>query len=111
MSTLDHIFHALSDPNRRAVIARLASGDATVSELQEPLSISQPSISRHLKVLEDAGIISTRIEGSARPRRIDPAAFVEISEWLDQYRAVWARNFERLDTYLEEVKRSGEHED
>ncbi len=104
MSSLDNIFHALSDPTRRALLARLTEGEATVDQLRRPFNISQPSISRHLKVLEDAGLISTRIEGTARPRRIEPAAFGAISDWLEQYRAVWEQNYARLDSLLETLK-------
>ncbi|WP_299555700.1 metalloregulator ArsR/SmtB family transcription factor [uncultured Tateyamaria sp.] len=104
MSSLDHVFHALSDPTRRALLARLVEGEATVAELLQPFEISQPSISRHLKVLEDAGLISTRISGNARPRRIEPAAFEAISDWLEQYRMIWSENYARLDDVLETMK-------
>ncbi len=104
MQTLDTVFKALSDPTRRAILARLASGEATVDEISEPFEMSQPSISRHLKVLESAGLISTRIVGSARPRRIEAAAFSAIDEWLESYRSIWDANYARLDKVLEELK-------
>jgi len=105
---LDQAFLALSDPTRRAILARLLDGEATVNELAEPFEMSQPSISRHLKVLEDAGLISTRIAGTARPRRIQPGAFIAISDWLERYRVMWSENYARLDAVLEEL---GGHED
>ena len=104
MPSLDHIFHALSDPTRRALLARLAESEATVDELVRPFDISQPSMSRHLKVLEEARLISTRIDGTARPRRIEAEAFGAISDWLEQYRSVWEANYARLDDLLEELK-------
>ena len=105
MKSLDTIFQALSDPTRRAILARLRQGEATVDEIREPFEMSQPSISRHLKVLEEAGLITTRIEGTSRPRRIEPAAFESIEDWLKQYRAIWQANYTRLDDVLEELKR------
>lgn len=104
MLSLDPIFSALSDPTRRALLARLAQGEATVDELAAPFDISQPAISRHLKILEDANLISTRIAGTSRPRRLNPKAFTEIESWLDGYRAVWADNFARLDDVLAQIK-------
>lgn len=105
MTNLDSVFQALADPTRRAILARLIEGDATVDEIREPFAMSQPSISRHLKVLENAGLISTRIEGTSRPRRIEPAAFNAIEDWLKQYREIWQANYARLDDVLEEIKR------
>ncbi len=104
MPSLDHIFHALSDPTRRAILTRLMEGEATVDELCKPFNVSQPSISRHLKVLEEAGMISARIAGTARPRRIEPAAFGAIADWLGRYRAVWEDNYMRLDGLLDDLK-------
>jgi DNA-binding transcriptional ArsR family regulator len=101
MSTLDHAFAALADPTRRAIIARLAEGEATVQDLARPFSISQPAISRHLKVLEDAGLIETRTEGTARPRRLKPDAVEALWDWLGQYRALWEAQFQRLDAVLD----------
>lgn len=105
MSLLDQTFAALADPTRRAILAQLAEGEATVSELMVPFEISQPAISRHLKVLEKAGLISTHIDGPARPRRIEGAQLAAATEWLEQYRAVWTRNFAQLDDVLEDMKR------
>ncbi len=104
MTSLDHMFLALSDPTRRAILARLAEGEATVNELKRPFDMSQPSISRHLKVLEEAGLITTRVAGTARPRRIEPAAFVAISKWLESYQDIWAANYDRLDAVLDDLK-------
>lgn len=101
MPPLDQSFAALADPTRRAIIARLAQGEATVQDLARPFSISQPAISRHLKVLEDAGLIETRINGTARPRRLKPDAVEALWDWLGQYRALWERQFERLDAVLD----------
>ncbi len=103
MTTLDQSFAALSDPTRRALVARLAEGEATVQELARPFAISQPAISRHLKVLEDAGLIETRIEGTARPRRLKPEAVAALWDWLGQYRALWELQFEKLDAVLDEL--------
>jgi DNA-binding transcriptional ArsR family regulator len=88
MITLDQSFAAFADPTRRAIVARLAMGEATVQDLARPFSISQPAISRHLKVLEEAGLIETRIFGTARPRRLKPDAVEALWDWLGQYRAV-----------------------
>ncbi|MDD7973697.1 ArsR/SmtB family transcription factor [Roseinatronobacter alkalisoli] len=104
MVKLDSVFHALADPTRRAILARLIEGEATVDEIREPFAMSQPSISRHLKVLEQAGLISARIEGTSRPRRIEPVAFAVIEDWLEQYRAIWQANYARLDEVLTELK-------
>jgi DNA-binding transcriptional ArsR family regulator len=101
MTTLDQSFAALADPTRRAIIARLAEGEATVQDLARPFSISQPAVSRHLKVLEEAGLIETRIEGTARPRRLKPAAVGTLWDWLGQYRTLWEVQFQRLDAVLD----------
>ena len=85
----DLAFLALSDPTRRAILSRLALGEAGVAELCAPFAISQPAISRHLKVLEKAGLIETRISGTARPRRLNPLAIEALWDWLGQYRALW----------------------
>jgi DNA-binding transcriptional ArsR family regulator len=103
---MDQSFAALADPTRRAIIARLAEGEATVQELAKPFAISQPSISRHLKVLEEAGLIETRIEGTARPRRLKPEAVAELWGWLGQYRALWEVQFGKLDAVLDEMSRT-----
>ena len=103
MQTLDAVFQALSDPTRRAILARLVEGEATVDQICAPFEMSQPSISRHLKVLENAGLISTRIDGSARPRRIEVEPFSAIRDWLEQYRAIWDANYARLDDVLDQL--------
>jgi DNA-binding transcriptional ArsR family regulator len=103
MPDLDASFAALADPTRRAILARLARGEATVQDLARPFSISQPAISRHLKVLEDAGLIETRIQGTARPRRLKPDAMAQLWHWLGQYRALWEAQFQRLDTVLDSL--------
>jgi DNA-binding transcriptional ArsR family regulator len=101
MTILDQSFSALADPTRRAIIARLAEGEATVQDLARPFSISQPAISRHLKVLEEAGLIETRIQGTARPRRLKPQAVAALWDWLGQYRALWEVQFQRMDAVLD----------
>jgi DNA-binding transcriptional ArsR family regulator len=103
MPALDQSFAALSDPTRRAIVARLAKGEATVQDLARPFAISQPAISRHLKVLEEAGLIQTRIDGTARPRRLNPQAVAQLWDWLGQYRALWEAQFQRLDTVLDQL--------
>jgi DNA-binding transcriptional ArsR family regulator len=101
---LDATFAALADPTRRAILARLAEGEATVMELAEPFAISQPAISKHLKVLEKAGLISTGHDAQRRPRRIEPAALEAASQWLERYREIWEANYARLDALLETMK-------
>lgn len=103
MPDLDASFAALADPTRRAILARLAEGEATVQDLARPFAISQPAISRHLKVLEDAGLIETRIHGTARPRRLKPDAMAQLWDWLGQYRALWESQFQRLDAVLDSL--------
>jgi DNA-binding transcriptional ArsR family regulator len=105
-SRLDAAFLALSDPTRRAILARLALGEASVTELAQPFAISQPAISKHLKVLERAGLISVGQDAQRRPRRLEGQALAEASAWLEQYRAIWEANFERLDHLLEEMQRT-----
>lgn len=102
MINLDDTLMALADPTRRAIVARLAEGEATVAQLAAPFAISQPAISRHLKVLEAAGLIETRVAGSARPRRINPAAVDDIWTWLSAFRRTLATNYDRLDRLLED---------
>lgn len=97
---LDAVFAALADPTRRAILARLATGDASVAELARPFAMSQPAISKHLKVLERAGLISAGHVAQRRPRRIEGAPMAEASAWLEKYRAVWDANYERLDALL-----------
>ena len=101
---LDATFAALADPTRRAILARLASGEASVSELASPFSMSQPAISKHLKVLERAGLVSRGQEAQRRPRRLEAAPLGEATAWLERYRKFWEGNYERLDAVLEELK-------
>jgi DNA-binding transcriptional ArsR family regulator len=101
---LDATFAALADPTRRAILARLAEGEATVMELAEPFAISQPAISKHLKVLENAGLISTGQDAQRRPRKIEPAALEAANQWLERYREIWEANYARLDQLLETLK-------
>ena len=101
---LDATFLALADPTRRAILARLARGDASVTELAEPFAISQPAISKHLKILERAGLITVGQDAQRRPRRFEGKPLVEASAWLERYRASWEANFARLDGVLEELQ-------
>lgn len=101
---LDATFAALADPTRRAILARLAEGEATVMELAAPFAISQPAISKHLKVLEHAGLISTAQDAQRRPRRLEPAALQAANAWIERYREIWEANYARLDTLLETLK-------
>ena len=103
---LDATFLALADPTRRAILARLARGEASVSELAAPFAMSQPAISKHLKMLERAGLISVGQDAQRRPRRIDGKPLAEASAWLERYREIWETNFQRLDGLLEELQRS-----
>ena len=102
--TLDATFAALADPTRRAILARLALGEASVTELAEPFAMSQPAISKHLKVLELAGLVSRGRDAQRRPRRLEPRPLAEASQWLERYRAFWEGSFQRLDAVLEEMK-------
>jgi DNA-binding transcriptional ArsR family regulator len=102
---LDATFLALADPTRRAILARLARGEASVTELAEPFAISQPAVSKHLKVLERAGLITVGQDAQRRPRRFEGKPLAEASAWLERYRASWEANFERLDEVLEELQR------
>ena len=101
---LNTTFAALADPTRRAIIARLASGEASVAELAEPFAISQPAISKHLKVLERAGLISRSQDAQRRPRRLEAKPLAEATGWLETYRKLWEGNFRRLDDLLDELK-------
>lgn len=103
-SQLDATFSALSDPTRRAILARLASGEATVNELAEPFDITQPAISKHLKVLERAGLIVCGHDAQRRPRRLDPKPLADAIGWIENYRRLWEAAFARLDGVLEELK-------
>lgn len=100
MPSLDAAFSALADPTRRAILARLASGEVTVMELAEPFEMTQPAISRHLKVLEGAGLIVRRVDGTKRPCRLAPGGIAEIDRWLEMLRRASAKNYDRLDEVL-----------
>jgi DNA-binding transcriptional ArsR family regulator len=101
---LDVTFAALADPTRRAILARLVEGEASVSALAEPFTMSQPVISKHLKVLERAGLISRGRDAQRRPCRIEARPLAEANRWLEAYRRVWEGNYQRLDALLEELK-------
>jgi DNA-binding transcriptional ArsR family regulator len=101
---LDATFRALADPTRRAILARLAGGEASVSELAEPFDMSQPAISKHLKILERAELISVGRDGQRRPRRIEATPLVEATDWIERCRETWEASFERLDALLDELK-------
>src|SRR5690349_2160205 len=102
---LDATFAALADPTRRAILARLALGEATVMELAEPFAMSQPAISKHLKVLERAGLISRGRDAQRRPARLEARPLAEANAWLENYRRFWEGSFQRLDDLLDEMKR------
>jgi DNA-binding transcriptional ArsR family regulator len=101
---LSNTFAALADPTRRAILARLASGEASVTELAKPFDMSMPAISKHLKVLERAGLIAHGREAQWRPRRLEPTALKEVHEWVEHYRQFWEQSFDRLDAYLHKLK-------
>jgi len=101
---LDATFAALADPTRRAILARLATGEASVAELAAPFAISQPAVSKHLKVLERAGLISIGQDAQRRPRKIEARPLREANAFLEQYRALWEMNFVRLDALLDEMQ-------
>jgi len=111
MHSLDAAFSALADPTRRAILARLAQGEATVMELAEPFKMTQPAVSQHLKVLEDAGLVVGRVEGAKRPRRLAKAGIEAMDQWLAMLRKALERNYDRLDEVLvsmEKHERRGE---
>lgn len=101
---LDATFAALADPTRRAILAQLASGEASVNDLAKPFKMSQPAISRHLKVLERAGLVRTGLDRQKRPRRIEAAPLQEANAWLEKYRKFWEVRYDALDLLLEEMK-------
>jgi DNA-binding transcriptional ArsR family regulator len=101
---LDATFAALADPTRRAILARLASGEATVTELARPFAISQPAVSKHLKVLERAGLIAGGVDAQRRPRRLEAKPLADAGVWLDRYRQLWEARFRGLDGLLQEMK-------
>jgi DNA-binding transcriptional ArsR family regulator len=104
-AALDATFQALSDPTRRAILARLAQGEASVMELAEPFAMSQPAISKHLKVLENAGLISRGRDAQRRPCKLEAAPLAEATGWLIEYRKFWEKQFGQLDDLLDELKR------
>ena len=104
LDPLTETFGALADPTRRAILARLSLGEATVMQLSEPFSISGPAISKHLKVLERAGLITRGREAQWRPCRIEPKALREVDDWLEKYRGLWEERFDRLEHYLGELQ-------
>ena len=104
MDSLSETFAALADPTRRAILARLASGEASVTELARPFDMSMPAISKHLKVLERAGLIARGREAQWRPCRLEPAPLKQASDWIEGYRRFWEESFDRLDAYLVELK-------
>jgi DNA-binding transcriptional ArsR family regulator len=101
---LDRTFGALADPTRRAILARLASGEASVNDLAKPFRMTQPAISKHLKVLERAGLISRGRVAQRRPRRLEATPLKAVADWLEQYRQFWTDSLERLDDYLQELQ-------
>ena len=108
---LSTTFAALADPTRRAILARLASGEATVKEIAEPFAMSLPAVSKHLKVLEGAGLISRGREAQWRPCRLEAGPLREVADWVEHYRRFWEESFDRLDDYLRELQRNGESDE
>jgi DNA-binding transcriptional ArsR family regulator len=106
MLNLDAAFSALADPTRRAILARLATGEATVNELAEPFEMSQPAISQHLKVLEDAGLVTHRVDGTKRPRRLAKPGIEAMNQWLEMLRVALETNYNRLDVLLAGIKKN-----
>jgi DNA-binding transcriptional ArsR family regulator len=104
---LDRTFAALADPTRRAILARLAAGEASVTELAEPFDMSLPAVSKHLKVLEGAGLIARGRERQWRPARLEAGPLKEVAEWTERYRRFWEESYDRLDEYLEELQERG----
>src|SRR5256885_590473 len=101
---LDAVFAALADPTRRAILARLAAGERSVMEFARPFDMSQPAVSKHLKVLERAGLISGGRDRQRRPRKLEPKPLAQATKWLERYRRLWEGNYQRLDALLEELK-------
>jgi DNA-binding transcriptional ArsR family regulator len=108
---LSQKFAALADPTRRAILARLAKGEASVSELAEPFAMSLPAVSKHLKVLEHAGLITRSREAQWRPCRLEATALRDVDDWLDQYRRQWSETFDRLDVFLAELQKEEKQDD
>src|SRR5689334_9470882 len=108
----DHLsttFAALADPTRRAILAKLSTGEASVSELAKPFDMSMPAITKHLKVLEKAGLIARGREAQWRPCRIQAAPLKDVSDWVEKYREIWEQRFDRLEVYLRELKKEKKH--
>ena len=108
---LSATFAALADPTRRAILARLARGEATVNELAEPFDLSLPAVSKHLKVLQRAGLVVQGRQAQWRPCRLEPAPLKEVSDWIEQYRRTWEERFDRLDAYLAELQKEEKRRD
>lgn len=106
--TLSDTFSALADPTRRAILSQLAGGEMTVKELAEPFEISMPAISRHLKVLENAGLIERGRNAQWRPCRLNPAPLKDANAWIETYKEFWSQSFDRLDDYLKEMQEGGD---
>ncbi len=107
VDTLSQTFHALADPTRRAILARLRSGEASVNALAEPFQMSLPAISKHLKVLERAGLIARGREAQFRPARLKPQGLQDIDAWIASYRHLWSERLDRLEDYLQQMQREG----
>ena len=104
---IDHLsstFAALADPTRRAILARLATGECSVTELAEPFEMSMPAVSKHLRVLEKAGLIARRREAQRRPCRLEPGPLKDVADWAERYRSIWEQRFDRLEAFLHELK-------
>ena len=108
LDPLSATFAALADPTRRAILSRLATGEATVNQLAEPFRMSLPAVSKHLKVLERAGLVTQSREAQWRPRRLEAAPLKDVAEWVDQYRAIWEDRLDRLDDYLQQLQADGD---
>lgn len=111
MPDLDASFSALADPTRRAILARLIDGEATVKELAKPFAMSGPAVSKHLRVLERAGLITRGREAQWRPCRLEGAPLKEVAEWAENYRRFWDASYERLDSYLQDLKAKEKNDD
>jgi len=108
----DHLsatFSALADPTRRAILARLISGEASVTELAKPFDMSMPAVSKHLKVLERAGLINRSREAQWRPCRLEAKPLKQVSDWVEEYRVIWEQRLDRLDAYLQDLKKREQH--
>ena len=108
---LDAVFSALADPTRRAILSRLAAGEASVNELAEPFNISQPAVSKHLKVLEQAGLIERDIDKQRRPARLRAEPMAEAVGWLEAFKQFWSSSFDQLDSLLQELKKAEENDE